>query len=153
MRKMRIGELGSAAGVSAKTIRYYEQIGLLPEPARADNGYRDYGEDAIERLGFIRDAQATGLTLTEIASILDMRDRGEQTCSHVIALLEQHMADVDRRIEQLQQTRAVLEGLTVRARELDPSKCVDPHRCQTISVNRGRLETVEAGRSVGWSEG
>ena len=133
--RMQIGELGRRAGVAAKTIRYYEEIGLLEEPARSANGYRDYGDDAVDRLGFIRDAQATGLSLSEIASIIEMRDHGEQTCEHIIELLERHLDDIDRQVRQLRSTRKLLEELTVRAQSLDPSDCVDPNRCQTIGAD------------------
>jgi DNA-binding transcriptional MerR regulator len=133
--RMQIGELGRRAGLAAKTIRYYEEIGLLEEPARSANGYRDFGDEAVDRLRFIRDAQGTGLSLSEIASLLEMRDHGEQTCGHVIELLERHLADIDRQVRQLRSTRELLEGLTVRARSLDPSDCVDPNRCQTIGAD------------------
>lgn len=133
--RMQIGELGRRAGVPAKTIRYYEEIGLLEEPARSANGYRDYGDEAVDRLQFVRDAQGTGLSLAEIASILEMRDHGEQTCGHVIDLLERHLADIDRRVRQLRSTRKLLAELTVRAKSLDPSDCVDPNRCQTIGAD------------------
>jgi len=132
---MKIGELGGRTGVSAKTIRYYEEIGLLPEPQRAPNGYREYRDDAASRLRFIRDAQATGLTLTEIASILDLRSHGEGTCHHVIDLLERHLDDLDSHIETLLATRDQLAALTERARGLDPEECTDPNRCQTIDVD------------------
>lgn len=62
---MRIGELADNVGVNTKTVRYYESIGLMPEPDRTRSGYRDYGPDALERLQFIRDAQASGLTLAD----------------------------------------------------------------------------------------
>ncbi|MFV2000890.1 MAG: heavy metal-responsive transcriptional regulator [Acidimicrobiia bacterium] len=131
---MKIGELGNRANVPTKTIRFYEEIGLLAEPDRALNGYRDYGEDAVARLRFIRDAQATGLSLTEIASILDLRSAGEGTCHHVIDLLERHLEDLDRHIENLQATRGQLVSLTGRAKDLDPEDCTDPNRCQTIAA-------------------
>ncbi len=134
---MRIGEVARATGVPTKTIRYYEDIGVLPEPDRADNGYRDYGPGTIDRLRFIRDAQATGLSLTEISSILDLRGHGETTCHHVIDLLERHLSDLDRHIETLHQTRVHLAALTERARGLDPAECTDPYRCQTISEDTG----------------
>lgn len=130
---MRIGDLAQRTGTTTKTIRYYEEIGLVPEPARDHNDYRDYSDDAIERLEFIRDAQATGLTLTEIASVLDLRSQGETTCDHVIDLLERHMSALDRHITNLEQTREKLASLTERARTLDPADCVDPNRCQTIA--------------------
>lgn len=133
---MRIGELAQRTGTTAKTVRYYEEIGLLPEPDRDANDYRDYSEDAVDRVGFIRDAQATGLTLTEIASILDLRSQGESTCHHVIDLLERHMTALDRHIETLGATRKKLASLTAQARSLDPADCVDPNRCQTISYTR-----------------
>ncbi len=131
---MRIGELGRRAGVGAKTIRYYEEIGLLPAPDRTSSGYRDYGGEAADRLKFIRDAQATGLSLNEIGSVLEARDHGEQTCAHVIELLEHHLADIDDQIAHLRSTRKMLKRMTDQARSLDPSDCVDPYRCQTISV-------------------
>jgi DNA-binding transcriptional MerR regulator len=130
---MRIGELAHKTGVSTKTIRYYEDIGLLAPPEREPNGYRDYGEDALERLRFIRDAQATGLTLTEIASILDLRGKGVATCHHVLNLLERHLEDLDRHISKLRKTRRQLVIITERARSLNPADCTDSIRCQTIS--------------------
>lgn len=132
---MRIGELAKRAGVSAKTVRYYEDIELLPEPARSANDYRDYGPEDVERLRFIRDAQATGLTLVEIGFILDVRGRGESTCAHVVELLDAHLEELDRHIEELQRTRRHLAGLTARARTLDPKECTDPIRCQTIAAS------------------
>jgi len=134
---LRIGEVARETGVPTKTIRYYEDIGLLPEPDRADNGYREYGSDTVDRLRFVRDAQATGLSLTEIASILDLRGHGETTCHHVLELLERHLSDLDRHIETLHKTRDHLDALTERARNLDPAECTDPYRCQTISEDAG----------------
>ncbi|HZJ47653.1 MAG TPA: heavy metal-responsive transcriptional regulator [Acidimicrobiia bacterium] len=131
---MRIGELGRQTDVSAKTIRYYEEIGLLPEPERAQNGYREYRDDVVMRLQFIRDAQSTGLTLTEIGSILDLRSDGEGTCQHVIGLLERHLDDLDRHIASLHKTRDHLVTLTKRAKALNPEECTDPNRCQTIAA-------------------
>jgi DNA-binding transcriptional MerR regulator len=146
---MRIGELADRTGTTAKTVRYYEEIGLLPKPDRDANDYRDYSEDAVDRLEFIRDAQATGLTLTEIASILDLRSQGEATCHHVIDLLERHMTALDRHIETLRATRKKLASLTEQTRSLDPADCVDPNRCQTISHARGSDRvTTKPGRHL-----
>ena len=112
---MQIGDLARRTGVPTKTIRYYEEIGVLPEPKRARNGYRDYPDDAVDRLEFIREAQATGLTLTEIGSILDLRSHGEATCRHVIDLLERHLDALDRHMTTLRRTRRKLAALTERA--------------------------------------
>ena len=133
MYDMKIGELSTRTGASTKTIRYYEDIGLLPQADRAANGYRTYDEDSVDRLLFIRDAQATGLPLTEIASILDLRGRGETTCHHVIDLLEHHLHDLDAHIKTLKRTRLRLIAMAERAKALDPSACTDPNRCQTIA--------------------
>jgi MerR family transcriptional regulator, copper efflux regulator len=129
---MKIGDVAHQAGLTTTTIRYYEDIGLVPPPDRAPNGYRDYGPEAVERLRFIRDAQDSGLSLSDVASILELRGQGESTCHHVIELMERHLADVDRRIERLQASRDVYAGLIARAKHLDPADCTDPARCQTI---------------------
>jgi MerR family copper efflux transcriptional regulator len=134
MRSMQIGEVARQTGVSTKTIRYYEDIGVLPPPRRASNGYRDYQADAVDRLRFVRDAQETGLTLAEVSSILEMRGHDQATCHHVVDLLERHLADVDRRIETLRASREQYSTLIERARTLKPADCTDPNRCQTISA-------------------
>ena len=132
---MKIGELGERVGVTAKTIRYYEGLGLLDEPARTPSGYRDYDEGAAERLGFIRDAQASGLSLAEIASVLELKAAGQRSCGHTTELLERHLADIDDQIARLQSAQASLLALAERARSLDPAACTDPNRCQVITMS------------------
>ncbi len=132
---MRIGELAAQAGVTAKTIRFYEGRGLLAAPERRANGYRDYGSDAVERLRFIRDSQAAGLTLAETGEILRMKDEGTGTCHHTQALLDKHLADIDKQIDSLLAARAELTALARRAELLDPDECTDPNRCQVLSVD------------------
>ena len=130
---MKIGELGEQCGVTAKTIRYYESIGLLEEPGRTPSGYRDYGDGAVERLRFIRDAQATGLTLGEIASVLELKGAGERSCAHTMALVDARIEAIDAQIDQLNSARAELVALAARAGGLDPAACTDPNRCQVIT--------------------
>ena len=130
---MKIGELAETCGVTAKTIRYYEDIGLLPEPERTPSGYRAYPDTAVDRLGFIRDAQATGLSLTEIHSVLELKDRGSSSCDHTRALLERHLDALDAQIARLQASRTELAALADRAQRLDPADCTDPDRCQVIT--------------------
>ena len=132
-RLMNIGALAHSTGLTTKTIRYYESIGVLPEPQREANGYRSYDTGSVDRIGFVRDAQAAGLALIEIQTILELRDEGESTCGHVIASLEVHMIDLDRQMEDLQRTQTRLAHIIDRARTLDPSDCTDPNGCQTIS--------------------
>lgn len=129
---MKIGQLAERTGVSAKAIRYYEEIGVLPPARREPNGYRDYEPAAADRIGFIQEAQSAGMSLLEIQMILDLRDHGESTCGHVIASLETHLAEVDRQMDDLERTRRRLEEIIRRARRLDPAECDDPNRCQTI---------------------
>ncbi len=79
---MRIGELATQVGVNPKTVRYYESIGVLPEPERTI-GYRDYDETYAGRLTFIRTAQRLGITLDEVKEILAFRERGQVPCTYV----------------------------------------------------------------------
>ena len=131
---MRIGELADLAGLTAKTIRYYEGLGLVDEPERHANGYREYGADAVERLRFIKDSQAAGLTLAEVGEILGMKAAGESTCAHTRTLLARHLAEVDAQIERLLAARAELMAMAERADALDPAGCTDPARCQVIAA-------------------
>lgn len=141
---MRIGELADAAGMTTKALRFYEARGLLPPPARTASGYRDYDPETVERLAFIRDAQLAGLTLTEIASVLEMKDTGTGTCEHTASLLRRHLDDLDGRIAALAETRQRLRDLADRAAGLDPTDCQDPHRCQVIAS--GRPQDTQARR-------
>jgi len=134
---MKIGTLADRSGLSTKAIRYYEDIGILPTPQRSSNGYRTYDNGVLDRIGFIRDAQAAGLSLTEIQLILELREEGESTCGHTIGLLESHLADVENQLDELRRTQTRLRAMIVTARSLDPAKCDDPNRCQTITrLNR-----------------
>jgi MerR family copper efflux transcriptional regulator len=130
---MRIGELAEQADVSTKAIRYYEQIGILAPPARTSSGYRAYDEAAIGRLGFVRGAQAVGLTLGEIRQIIAFRDNGQAPCAHVTDLLRRHAADLDARIKELQQLRGELQQLAERATTLDPEQCPPERVCHIIT--------------------
>ncbi len=145
---MRIGEVARASGLSPTTIRYYEDIGLVPEPPRTANGYRDYQPSAVERLRFISDAQDSGLTLAEIASILELRAQGDPTCHHTIELMERHLAEVERRIESLTASRDLYAKLIARAKALDPAACTDPDRCQTIAADLDHAHEPHEGRGL-----
>jgi MerR family copper efflux transcriptional regulator len=130
---MRIGELADQAGISTKAIRYYEQLGILAPPARTASGYRAYDGTALGRLGFVRAAQALGLTLGEIRQIIAFRDGGAAPCAHVTELLQRHAADLDGRIRELQQLRGELRQLAERATTLDPKDCTPERVCHIIS--------------------
>lgn len=130
---MQISTLAEAAGVSAKTIRFYEQRGLLPPPPRTAGGYRDYPPATVQRLRFIRDAQATGLRLADIEGILALRDSGQAPCSHVEALITEHLDQIERRLSDLRATRAVLRDLTRRAAQVDPDTCAEADICSILA--------------------
>ena len=140
---VRISQLAGRAGVTAKTLRYYERIGILPAPSRSASGYRDYRPDVLERLGFIRAGQAVGLSLGEIRQVVALRDRGETPCDHVYRLLARRTAELNDRINDLQSLRRELQSLTTRARRLDPADCNPGGICHLITPNvdgRGRAE-------------
>lgn len=111
-----IGALAERTGFPAKTIRYYESIGLLPAPKRSDGGYRLYGPGDESRLGFIAKAKQLGLSLGEIGDILTLHDAGSAPCGHVLALVDDHLDRVDEALVQLAAFRKQLATLRTRAR-------------------------------------
>ena len=115
---MRIGELADRVGVNPKAIRYYEGIGLLPAPARLPSGYREYTEDDVERLRFVRTAQRLNLSLSEIGEILGFRERSERPCGYVLDVLDRQVADLDRRIAEMVELRQELIELQGKADDL-----------------------------------
>jgi len=131
---MLIGDLPQRSGVPAKTLRYYEEIGLLDPPARSASGYRDYDDSVLVRLRFIRAAQAVGLTLGEIRSVVALRERGETPCGRVLELLRDRSADIDRRIRELRALKADLNQLVTRAEHLNPSDCDPRGVCHLIGA-------------------
>jgi len=116
---MRIGELADGLGVTTKAIRFYESIGILPEPARTSSGYRDYSHADTERLTFIKTAQRLGLSLDEIREIIAFRDRGEQPCVYVADLLARQVGQLDARIREMRALRDELKGLQAEATRSD----------------------------------
>jgi MerR family Zn(II)-responsive transcriptional regulator of zntA len=133
---MRIGELAEHAGVTTKTIRFYEGRGLVPPPERAANGYREYEPDVVARLAFIRAAQASGLTLREIAQVLAVRDGGDAPCQHVRGLLVDKLAELDHKIDELVGMRGVLEALATEGADVQPEDCPPEAICRIIPITR-----------------
>jgi DNA-binding transcriptional MerR regulator len=118
---MRIGEAADAVGINPKTIRYYEDIGLLPDPERTPAGYRDYTTVDVDRLVFVKTAQRLGFTLAEVGEILAFRERGQRPCTYVLGVLERQVGDLDRRISELQDLRSELVDLKAHADRLPPN--------------------------------
>ena len=115
---MTIGELAEKAGINVQAIRYYERMKLLPPTHRwPDSGYRDFDEDALLRLRFIRSAKELGFTLREIHGLLELRVLPGESCSEVKGLLEAKLADLDRRLKEMRRLRRVLEKLIGACRQ------------------------------------
>ena len=120
---MKIGEVAERSGVPAKTIRFWEDQRLLPAPARTAVGYREFDPAVLERLAFIRHAQAAGLTLEHIRQVLDIRDEGQPPCVHVAGLIARRLAEVEARLAELARARDQLAALAARAAAQDPADC------------------------------
>lgn len=108
---MNIGEVAAISGVSAKKIRHYESIGLLPQPGRTDAGYRRYGDKDVARLRFIRHCRDLGFALDQVGELLDLWQNRERSSRQVKALAQAHLADLDEKLRELQAMRTVLESL------------------------------------------
>lgn len=130
---MRIGELATAAGVTTKTLRFYETAELLPPPQRTASGYRNYDAQTLDRLSFIRSAQRAGLTLAQISEILAIRDRGYAPCQHMAEQVARRLQEVDQRLAELRATRRELRHLRDRLAELDPTECVPDEVCSAVN--------------------
>lgn len=131
---MQIGEVAERVGLATSAIRFYEEKGLLPPPARTESGYRDYDPAVLERLEFIRAGQAVGLTLRELHQVLAIRDRGESPCRHVTELLDVRIDEVDERIEDLKSLRRDLNALRTQAADFDPADCPPESVCRIINL-------------------
>ena len=129
---MRIGQLAAQTGYSVRTIRFYEQSGLLPAPHRTPAGYRCYDQDALTRLRFVRSAQALGLSLAEIAEVLRIRDHQGPPCSYVAQLLDTHLSALDIRIKELTALRDELRARRPLDTEPDPSRCRPDQVCYLV---------------------
>lgn len=109
---MKIGDLAAQSGVHIETIRYYQRLGLVPQPARRRGAVRRYGEDAVRRLRFIRRAQTLGFSLEEVRRLLELA-AGEH-CAETRGLAEEKLAIVQRKLADLESMQAALQKL-VRA--------------------------------------
>jgi Cd(II)/Pb(II)-responsive transcriptional regulator len=127
---MKIGELAKAAHTRAETIRYYEQEGLLPAPARTGSNYRDYGPEHLRRLAFIRQCRGLDMTLEEIKSLLRFKDDPLANCAAVNDLLDGHIAHVAERLRELRRLQAELKGLRAQ--------------CDAAGAACGILRTLDA---------
>ncbi|MBI1375971.1 MAG: MerR family DNA-binding protein [Frankiales bacterium] len=142
---MKIGELAHRHGITAKTLRYYEEIGLVLAASRTSSGYRDYDQSSEARLTFIRSGQAIGLSLAEIRDLLAIRDDGRTPCAAATELLDDHLDQLTERIRDLQSLRRDLRELRARAVDLAAADCLPDTVCHII--NPGPCTCSDHGRS------
>ncbi len=126
---MTIGKLAQAAGVTTKTIRYYEQLGLIEAPRRSASGYRLYSPDMQHRLTYITQAKRLGLSLREIQELLDLYHPSQVPCGHMLALMDQKLQQIETMMRDLevfqrhlQQLRDTCQNRIAHAPEPSP-KC------------------------------
>ena len=137
---MKIQEFSRLSGLSAKTIRYYESIGILLSPQRKSNGYRDYSEKDLARAQFVAGIRSLDLSLDEIAEILAMRDRREAPCRTLLNQIEQKADQIEERIRALRQMEIDLRqlhdlGLTFPTDDVDGKNCICHLVSERPSVN------------------
>ncbi len=125
---LTIGKLGNAAGVKVPTIRYYEQIGLLPEPVRSTGNQRLYPRAALDRLAFVRHARELGFPLDAIRDLLSLSDRPDQSCAAADAIAKSQLVATRARITRLRALEAELE------RMLEQCACGTISDCRVIEV-------------------
>ncbi|MFV1858839.1 MAG: heavy metal-responsive transcriptional regulator [Anaerolineales bacterium] len=142
LETLRIGQVAQKLDLNPKTIRYYEEIGLLPEPKRTVSGYRQYAAPDLERIDFIRRARTLELSLDEIGEVLSFRDQDEAPCPYVLHLIADKIEQVERKIEDLRELRRELRDLHAEAAALPlDTLAAKGHLCHIIE-NR-QLEADE----------
>lgn len=139
---MLIGALAARTGVPTKTLRYWEDEGLVPPPDRTAGGYRDYPDATVDRVAFIRRAQAAGLTLRQIGEILLIRDDGQPPCAHTARLVDERLSDVESRLAELAHTRTALRNLRERLGRLDPADCDAATVCSAMIPTQGEMPAM-----------
>ncbi len=119
---MKIGELADATGTPVVTVRFYEQQGLLPIPARTSSNDRIYGGEHVDRLAFIRHCRTLDMTLEEIRLLLEFKDAPQADCGAVNALLDAHIDHVAERIAELKSLEKQLKALRSQCEDIQAGK-------------------------------
>jgi Cu(I)-responsive transcriptional regulator len=120
---MNIGQAAKHSNVNAKTIRYYESIGLIPDASRTGNGYRTYSDKDVETLRFIHHSRNLGFSVKDVGLLLDLWRNHKRASADVKALALSHIKEVDRKIEELRKVRETLTHLTQRCHGDDRPDC------------------------------
>ena len=125
-----IGELSRRTGVKVPTIRYYEEVGLMPRPARTEGQQRRYTPSEVARLNFIRHARELGFEVEAIRELLALSGQPDHSCAEVDAIARRHRAEVERRIAQLTALRAELERMV---EECSHGRVCECHVIETLA--------------------
>ncbi len=120
---LSIGKLSDATGVKVPTIRYYEEIGILPVPERSDGNQRYYNRAACDRLNFIRHSRELGFPLDAIRDLLSLSDRPGQSCAAADAIAQKQLTAVKQRIDRLEKLKSELERMIAQCAGGNISEC------------------------------
>ena len=123
VKPMQRAALARATGCNLETIRYYETIGVMPDPPRDPNGYRSYGEDHVRRLRFVMRARDLGFSLEEIKGLLSLVDSHNQTCAEVKEIASAHLKDVQDKIVDLQRIERALSDTVAQCSGTEVPEC------------------------------
>jgi Cu(I)-responsive transcriptional regulator len=121
--KLGIGDLAKATGTKVVTIRYYEQIGLMPAPDRTSGNYRAYSGDHLARLSFVRRARDLGFSIEQIKALLSLADQRDRSCDAVDAIAKEHLAEVDRKLADLSALRRELADVIGQCGRVSIAEC------------------------------
>jgi len=120
---MNIGEVASETGVTAKSIRYYESINLIPAPERSQAGYRQYSDRDVQTLHFIKRSRGLGFSVAEVAELLSLYQDRERASAEVKGIVETRLNEIDQKISELESIRATLRTLADRCHGDDRPDC------------------------------
>jgi Cu(I)-responsive transcriptional regulator len=120
---LTIGDLAKATNTKVETVRYYEQIGLMPSPKRSASNYRNYETGHVERLGFIRRSRALGFSLDQVRELLSLADNLSRSCAAVDEIAREHLAEIDRKVADLKVLRRELDALLQQCRHGVVAEC------------------------------
>lgn len=140
---LTIGTLAKKTGTKVQTIRYYEQIGLMPEPGRTEGGQRRYSEAELDRLSFIRHSRQLGFSLDAIRELLDLSDNPNRSCEDADAIARRQLKQVEQRMERLKALRAELKRMV---HECSGGKSAD---CRVLEVLRDHSECLTEHNEIG----
>lgn len=140
---LTIGSLARKTGAKVQTIRYYEQIGLMPEPGRTEGGQRRYGDDELDRLAFIRHARQLGFSLEAIRELLDLSDHPDRPCHEADAIARRQLKQVEQRLARLEALRTELKRMV---HECSGGQTAD---CRVLEVLRVHSECLTDHDEIG----